>query len=83
MQKCPLYGDVCFIESPYKNHNSSRVNIKSTISHDFPSPDLLERPKDGKMKEDANFFLKFSIQASFTTLVHLNNDQEVHIIYNQ
>ena len=44
-QKCPLYGDVRFIDSPSKNQKSSIVNMKSTICHDFPSPDLLERPK--------------------------------------
>ena len=30
--------------------------MKSTICHDFPSPDLLEGPKDGKIKENAKFF---------------------------
>ena len=35
---------------------SPKVNLKSTICHDFPSPDLLEGPKDGKIKENANFF---------------------------
>ena len=55
-QKCPLYGDVRFIESPSKNQKSSKVNLKSTICHDFPSPDLLEGPKDGKIKENAKFF---------------------------
>ena len=55
-QKCPLYGDVHFIESPSKNQKSSKVNMKSTICHDFPSPDLLEGPKDGKIKENAKFF---------------------------
>ena len=55
-QNCPLYGDVSFIESTSKNQKSSKVNMKSTICHDFPSPDLLERPKDGKIKENAKFF---------------------------
>ena len=31
--------------------------MKSTICYDFPSPDLLEGPKDGKMKENARFFI--------------------------
>ena len=31
--------------------------MKSTICHDFPSPDLLEGPKDGKIKENAKFFI--------------------------
>ena len=30
--------------------------MKSTICHDFLSPDLLEGPKDGKIKENAKFF---------------------------
>ena len=55
-QKCPLYGDVRFIESPSKNQKSSKVNMKSIICHDFPSPDLMEGPKDGKIKESAKFF---------------------------
>ena len=54
-QKCPFYGDVRFIESQDKN--TSKVNMKPTICHDFPSPDLLEGPKDGKIKENAKFFL--------------------------
>ena len=54
-QKCSLYGDVRFIESPSKNQKSSKVNMKSTICHDFPSPDLLEGRKDGKIKENAKF----------------------------
>ena len=29
--------------------------MKSTICHDFPSPDLLEGPKDRKIKENAKF----------------------------
>ena len=30
--------------------------MKSTIYHDFPSPDLLEGPKDVKIKENPKFF---------------------------
>ena len=56
-QKYPLYGDFAFIENPSKNQKSSKVNMKSTICHDFPRPDLLEGPKDGKIKENAKFFL--------------------------
>ena len=55
-QKCPLYGDVHFIESASKNQKSSKANMKSTISHDFPSPDLLKGQKDEKIKENAKFF---------------------------
>ena len=51
-----LYGDVHFIESPPKNQKSSKVSMKSTICHDFPSSDLLEGRKDGKIKENAMFF---------------------------
>ena len=54
--KCPLYGYVRVIESPSKNQKSSNVNMKSTICHDFPSPDLLEGLKNGKSKENAKFF---------------------------
>ena len=39
-----------------KNQKSSKVNIKFTICHDIPSPDLLEGPKDRKIKENAKFF---------------------------
>ena len=52
---CLLYGDVRFIEGPSKNQNSPKVNMKSTICHDFPSPDLLEGPKNGKIKENVIF----------------------------
>ena len=54
-QKCPLYGDNRFIETPSKNQKSSKVNMKSTICYDL-SPDLLEGPKDGNIKENAKFF---------------------------
>ena len=30
--------------------------MKSTICHDFPGPDLLEGPKDGKIKENSKVF---------------------------
>ena len=30
--------------------------MKTTIHHDFPSLDLLEGPRDGKIKENAKFF---------------------------
>ena len=46
-QKCPFCGDVRFVESPCKNQKSSKVNMMSTICHDFPSPNLLEGSKDG------------------------------------
>ena len=55
-RKCPLYGDVRFIESLSENQISSKVNMKFTICDDFRSPDLLEGPKDGKIRENANFF---------------------------
>ena len=56
--------DVRFTESPFKNQKSLKVNMKSTISHDFPSPDLLEGPKDGKITENAKFFSKVFKQGS-------------------
>ena len=55
-QKYLLYGDVRFIESPSKNQKSSEVNMKSTIYHDFPSPNLLEGPKGRKIKENPKIF---------------------------
>ena len=45
-----------FIERTSKNQKSSKVNMKSTICHNFPSPDLLEGPKDRSLKEKAKFF---------------------------
>ena len=47
---------VHFIESPSNNQKSSKLNMKSTTCHDFPSPDLLEEPRDRKVKEKAKFF---------------------------
>ena len=44
------------MEISSKNQKSSKVNMKFTICHDFPSPDLLEGPKDEKIKENAKFF---------------------------
>ena len=55
-QKCLLYGDVRFIETPSKNQKSPKVNRKSTIFHDCLSSDLLEGPKDGKIKKNTKFF---------------------------
>ena len=57
--KSPLYGDVRFTESPSKNQKSLKVNMKSTICHDVPSPDLLEGPKDRKIQENGEFFFSF------------------------
>ena len=51
-----LYGDARFIESPSKNQKFSKVNLKSTICHDFQSPDLLEGPKYEKIQENVKFF---------------------------
>ena len=56
MAKVSLYGDASFIESPPKNQKSSKVSMKSTICHDFPSPDLFEGPKGGKIIENENCF---------------------------
>ena len=56
-QKFPYYGDVHPIEiTSKKTQKSSKVNMKSTICHEFPIPDLLEGPKDPKTKENAKFF---------------------------
>ena len=55
-QKYPLYGDVRFMESPSRNQESLKVNMKPTNCHDFQSPELLVGPKDGKIKENAKFF---------------------------
>ena len=52
-QKYSLYGDVRFIESSSKNRKPSKVNMKSTICHDFPH---LLGLKEGKIKENAKFF---------------------------
>ena len=60
-QKCPLYGEVRFMENPSKNQKSSKVNMKSTICHNFPSLDLLEGPKDWKIKENAKFFFNSKV----------------------
>ena len=57
--------------------------MNSTICHDFPSPDLLEGPKAGKIKENEEFFSFLSLQTRFTILVHLTTDHKVHIIYSQ
>ena len=51
-QKRSLCGDIHFKESSSKNQKFSKVNMKSTICHDFPSPDLLDGPKDGKIIEN-------------------------------
>ena len=49
--------DVPFIENSSKYQKSSKVNMKSTICHDFPSPDLLQGPKDKKkIKKMQSFF---------------------------
>ena len=40
--RCPFYRE------SFKNQKSSKVNMKPTICHDFPSPDLLEKPKLNK-----------------------------------
>ena len=55
-KNCPFYGDVRFKESASKNQKSSKVNMKSITCHNFPSLDLLEVAKDGKIKENAKIF---------------------------
>ena len=56
MVKVSVLGDVLFIEISSNNQKSSEANMKFTICHDFPSPDLLKRPKYGKIKENAKYF---------------------------
>ena len=54
-----------------KNQKSSNVNMKSFICHDFPSLDLLERPKDGKIKKCKVFFvLKSSIKVHYISTLN-------------
>ena len=57
-KQTPLIHDksVCFIEILSQNQKSSKVNMKSSICHDFPSLDLLEGSKGEKIKENQNFF---------------------------
>ena len=44
---------------------SLKLNMNSTICHDFPDPDLLQGPKDGKIEENAkNFHSKVLKQGS-------------------
>ena len=71
-QKCLFYGDVRFIESPSKNQKSSKVNMKSTICHDFPNPDLLEGSKYGKIKKKCKvlFFLKSSNKVHYISTIN-------------
>ena len=74
--KCLLYGDVHFIESPSKNQvfeSKHEINI----CHNFPSPDLLEGLKDKHLKENAKLFSFAGFQTRFTTLVHLTTDHEL------
>ena len=61
------YGEVRFIESLSKNQKSWKVNMKSTVCNGFRSSDLLEGPKDGKIKENAKFF---SFKVSKQVLLH-------------
>ena len=71
MKKCPL------IQNPSKNQKSSKVNMKSTICHDFPSPDLLEGPKDRKIKENAKvqfFHSKVFKQGKQPFLLKMHNE---------
>ena len=51
LQRCPLYS-----ESVSKSEVFKSKHEISTICHDIPSPDLLEGPKDGKIKGIAKFF---------------------------
>ena len=50
-QKCPLYGDVPFIENQSKNQKSSKVNMKSIICHIYWMDQKTE-----KLKKMQSFF---------------------------
>ena len=84
------YGDVRFIliESPSKNQNTAKVNMKSTLSW-FSSPDLLEGPKQKterlkKMQFFSFWRLPTSNKAHYITVhQHLTTENEVQIIFNQ
>ena len=84
-----LYGDIRFMEmseSSSKNQKSSKVNIKSTICHDFSSPGLLNGPRDGKIKENVKVFFHskvFKQSSQGSLLIQLTTDHEERIIYNQ
>ena len=55
--------------------------MKSTICHDFPSPDLLEGPKDGNIKENTKFFfiLKSSNKVHYIS-THNFRSQSTHYL---
>ena len=50
-QKWPLYGDVSFLVSPSKNLKSSKVNMKSTICHDFQVQIYWKEQKPERLKK--------------------------------
>ena len=58
------FMEMSALESASKNQKPSKVKMKSAIHHDFPRPDLLEGPKDGKFF----FILKSSKKVHY--LVH-------------
>ena len=71
--KCLLYGDVRLMKSPSKNQKSSKVNMKYTISHNFPNPDLLKKPKDEKIFKKCNvfFILKSSNKVHYISTLNI------------
>ena len=44
--------------------------MKSAICNDFPSPDLLEQPKDGNTKENVFFILKSSNKVHYISTLN-------------
>ena len=53
-QKCPLYGEIHFIESPSKNKQSSKVNMKSTMT--FQGQIYWKDQKAERLKKMQSFF---------------------------
>ena len=56
--------------------------MKSAICHDFPRPDLLGGQKKERLQKMQSCFIVKSSN-TYTQLVHLSTDHEIHIIYNQ
>ena len=65
-------NSVRFILGPSKNQKSSKLNMKSITCGEFLSPNLLERPKDGKIKENAKFFFILKSSNKFHYIRTLN-----------
>ena len=55
-QKCPLYGDVLFLESPSNNQKSLEVNMEPAICHDFQAQIYWKDQKTGRLGKMRSFF---------------------------